>query len=130
MISAKAHTDDYAIELEFDATPFFVVATKKELLDLAECAWGHDYPADAIAYYLKDLGQKDFEGFFTYLGIRNNPRLGNETTGFEVQVDRDEAIAWIQKNRPRSIKDVLKAETKQTPLDQATNPPLTSKRKA
>ena len=37
-VSAECHSDDYAVECKFDATPFFKKATGKQLVALAAAA--------------------------------------------------------------------------------------------
>ena len=100
MISAIADTDDFAIILEFDATPFFEQASDEDLVALAECDWGHDYPADEVANFMRDSGDKNFVKFFTYLDIKNEFRGDSDMTGFEVKVNRGEALDWLTTFRP------------------------------
>lgn len=43
-IKAEVHTDDHIYEVNFDAEPWFAQASDKEILEVAECGWGGDYP--------------------------------------------------------------------------------------
>ena len=48
MIRANVHTDDRLYDVNFDATAWFERASDQEIIELAECGWRDDYPADAV----------------------------------------------------------------------------------
>ena len=106
MISAIADTDDFAIILEFDATSFFEQASDEDLIALAECDWGHDYPADEVAHFMEASGDEQFGKFFTYINIKNEFRGDSDMTGFEVKVNRGEAIDWLTTFRPTVLAQI------------------------
>jgi hypothetical protein len=108
MISAQAETDDFAITLEFDATPFFERASDELLVALAECGWEDDYPADEVAHFMRRLGDEKFIKFFTYLDIKNEFRGDDDTTGFEVKINRGEAVDWLTTFRPGVLAQINK----------------------
>ena len=94
-IKAKAHSDDRCMEVMFDATPWFEKASDAEILALAECEWGGDYPADDVARFMATVNEGVKE-MFMYLGFRSN----KEVVGFECHVDSADAINWIKINHP------------------------------
>jgi hypothetical protein len=106
MISAQAETDDSAIVLEFDATSFFEQASDEDLIDLAECGWGSDYAADEVAHFMEASGDEQFGKFFAYLAIKNEFRGDDEMTGFEVKVNRGEALDWLTTFRPTVLAQI------------------------
>ena len=91
---AEAHSDDYVVEIPFEASSWFAQATDEEIIDLAECDFGGNYPADVVAQHYDD---GETERLFRYLesqqGEKNAP-------GFECHVDGDQARAWLNAYRP------------------------------
>jgi hypothetical protein len=96
MIQAECHSDDRKVEVEFDATTWFKQADDKEIIELAECGWGGDYPADEVAEFMS-LKNKKVAEMFTYLRIRRDQ-------GFECHVTEKDALRWILNNRPHLIR--------------------------
>ncbi len=93
---AEAHSDDYVVEIDFDAVPWFRQASDKEILALAECGWRGDYPADNVA---KFFDQMETKWLFEYLD--KDPTMPNgDTVGFECSVDSSDAAAYLKANRP------------------------------
>lgn len=105
-IKAEVHSDDHNIEVEFDAVPWFQQATDDEILDLAGCGWGGDYPADAVARFFSDSNSvgdalnQDIAGLFDYLEIIKNDPFKEDQSGFECHVDEASAMKWLETNRP------------------------------
>ena len=95
MIKAKAHSDDYAVEVKFDAEKWLAQATDQEIIDLVRREFGGDYPADDVAIASADWSE-ELASMFTYIEARSRV----ETIGFECHVDENDAIAWIKANRP------------------------------
>jgi hypothetical protein len=98
VVHAECHSDDRAAEVPFDAAPWLKKASTKEIKALAECGWGGDYPADQVAI---DMAGKvpAIADMFKYIEIRN--KVSKEKVGFDCHVQADEALTWLQKNRPR-----------------------------
>jgi hypothetical protein len=95
-IPAECHSDDYIIEAQFDAEPWFLQASDEEITQLARCEWRGDYPADAVAMFMAD--KSDLVGdVFKYVELvahrKNSP-------GFECSVDPQAALNWIREHRP------------------------------
>ena len=96
-VPAKCYSDDQLVEVKFDAAPWLKKATTKEILKLADCGWGGDLEADQVAL---DMAGKDNDIAFMFKYIEVRKRSGQDI-GFECHVQEDEALAWLNKNRPR-----------------------------
>lgn len=95
MIEATCHSDDHAIDLTFDATPWFTRASKEEIQKLADCNWGGDYPADEVAVFMAHRNP-DLANLLSYVEVRH-PIDG---IGFECHVNPESAVAWLKENNP------------------------------
>jgi len=96
LIKAEAHSDDDVFEVPFNAVLWFQQATAAEIVALADCGWGGDYPADVVAQFMADQITSIAEMFRYLERIHNTPR----GCGFECHVDKPSAIAWLKINRP------------------------------
>lgn len=97
MIKAECHSDDRAVEVAFDATPWFESASVRDLLDLAECGYGGDYPADCVAMYVaEEQSHEGIQKMFEYLDVVNL----RGAIGYECHVDPEDAEAWLTEHRP------------------------------
>lgn len=92
MIRAKVWSDDLKKQAEFDATPWFMEASKGAIVELAECGWRGDYPADRVAQFMARHGNEDVERVLDYATLMSE-------MGFECSVNEDDARAWLQANR-------------------------------
>jgi hypothetical protein len=97
-ISAECHSDDHAIQVEFDAAPWFAQASIEQIKALEACGWRGDYPADAVAQFFADTTTQPV---FTYLHARNNADPG--TCGFECSVNKHHARRWLDSYRPNIL---------------------------
>jgi len=95
-IKAEVHSDDHNFEVPFDAAPWFQQATVKDILELTECGWGGDYPADVVAHFMAERITSIAEMFRYLERMHKTPR----GCGFECHVDEPAAIAWLKINRP------------------------------
>jgi hypothetical protein len=94
MIRAKCYSDDFTFETEFDAEPFFLQASNIEIVNLARCGWGGDYPADALVYYFENMaGYEDITQLLSYISVKDN-------MGFECHVQKDDVLKWASAKRP------------------------------
>lgn len=109
-IRAEAHTDDHKFEHEFDAISWFEQAGPEEIFALAECGWGGDYPADAVAQYMSRM-ERPLETMLTYLTATFIDG------GFECHVDAGDAMNYLKDCRPEMY-DCIKRE-----LGDAGSPP-------
>lgn len=97
-VRASVHTDDFACECDFDATPWLEQAKDSEIIALARIDFGGDYPADVVAMF--------FDGY----DRDSNVAVGLlfryvETSGqgFECYVNGGDTIRWLRDNRPYLI---------------------------
>jgi len=90
MIPANVHSDDFVWAVNFDATPWFEQATFKEIIELINCDWAGNYPADAVALFFEDQNQ-EIQQLMAYCRKSDN--------GFEVSVGQEEAEQWLKCHR-------------------------------
>ncbi len=95
MIVASAWSDDHRVEVDFDACDYFAQASDDAICALAAIGWRGDLAADAVALHYQD---KDYRlaRLFHYLSVTALPE---DHSGFECSVDRESAMAWLQKHR-------------------------------
>ena len=98
MIRANVHTDDRHYDVDFDATAWFEQASDQEIIELADCGWRGDYPADAVAEFMADHNNQ-IQRLFDYLS--HDPRTGKDPIGFECSVNEGDARAWLKEHRPQ-----------------------------
>lgn len=99
-ISAACHTDDYRYDIPaFDATPWFIIASDREIRQLIEDGFGGNYTADGIAEDARDYDVQ-VRAMFAYL---ENLPDSYELRGFECHVDEEQAFAWLKHNRPHLL---------------------------
>jgi hypothetical protein len=97
IIPAEVHSDDHVKEAKFDALAFFEGADDQEIIALAGCDWGGDYPADEVARECDDQpGVTDVLDW----GANFKGRVGLESIGFECYVDGEAAMKWLRENKP------------------------------
>jgi len=93
---AEVHTDDFAIELPFDAEFFFRTACDNDIRALIECDWRGDYPADEVAIQCaKENG--DIDVVLEY---------GGDSIGYEVSVDEEKALKYLWDRRPSLMREI------------------------
>ena len=98
-VKAEAHSDDHNSTATFDAAPWLWKATENEIIALAKCGWGGDYPADVVA---RDSDHPLITRLFGYLNMVNSTKTENKV-GFECHVDEWDAIAWLKERRPEIL---------------------------
>lgn len=104
-IKAKTYSDDHNVETEFDAVHWFTIATDTEILNLAECGWGGDYAADAVAQWSSDINDK-VAAMFSYVATIQDDPAKKDVCGYECHVDADDAMAWLKDHRPHLYEQV------------------------
>ena len=110
MITSRCKSDDFNIEIVFDATEYFEKMSDEEIAALSKCNWGGDYPADSVAEYFKETTTTKL---FDYIELMNS-RDTNETVGFENHVDEQEALEWVSINRPGLLEAAKTRKNAQT----------------
>lgn len=98
MITAKARTDDYMVEVALDAEWWFRQADEDDILSLANGGWGGDWISDRIAIDQPEPRPADLDFLFNYLGVYRGSH--KHSIGFSVYVDEQEAMEWLQEHRP------------------------------
>jgi len=90
-VVATAHSDDQRVDVVFDAADWFSHASDDDIVDLADNDWGHCGTADDVAQHFEETTTK---ALFDYLAVA--PKMADgDPVGFECDVDRDQALAWI-----------------------------------
>lgn len=105
LIRAEAHSDDFAFRVDFDAGFWFEKATDKAIIDLIQCGFRGDYPADEVAIFMAKYDPR-VRGLFGYIEATN----AVHDIGFECAVDPDDAINWIEKHRPALVSIIDEAK--------------------
>jgi hypothetical protein len=95
-ITARTYSDDRIVDIRFDAEWWFGNVGDQEIIDLAECGWGGDYPADAVAISMADHDTAVAE-MFAHIERVSSP---GKPVGFECHVDATEALTWLDDNKP------------------------------
>ena len=109
-IRAECHSDDRMVEAAFDAEPWFKQASDEDVVRLARCGWGNDYPADELAIFIADMNE-EVQRVFTYLDLvahKKNP------PGFECTVEHSSAIEWLSRHNPELAMRVQKLRSDET----------------
>jgi hypothetical protein len=110
-ITARAHSDDYVFEVEFDAEPWFRRADDQDVLLLAAEGWGGNYKSDEVALDARDeTGHEGLVRLFDYLELIRDLPSKKDACGFECHVDEDEALCWLREFRPDLWSRVPKEE--------------------
>lgn len=97
-IKAKAWSDDNRISFSFDATSWFEQANDNNIYDLENSDFGFNRPADSVIKFMAEQFHEDARELISY--VRNSGNTSENHPGFECQIDRDSAMAWIKSNRP------------------------------
>lgn len=95
VIRAEVHDDELRTSARFDATAWFEQASDKDILDLARVDWREGEAAYAIPVFFEgyDVGTPDtVDDVFAAVNILD--------TGYEVTVEPEDAIRWVERNRP------------------------------
>jgi len=97
MIKANVHSDDHCYDVVFEATAWFIDASDADIINLANCNWRGDYPADNVALFFEDY-DPSIARLLEY--CRDSQSGFAEGVGFECYVDEDDALKWLEENRP------------------------------
>lgn len=101
-VTCEIYSDDRRYHLrDVDATPWFKQASVVDMLRLAECGYGGDYPADEVAHWLCATNG-DVANLMDY--VTHVPDMG-----FECRVNRDQARAWVAGALPRPVRVIVDA---------------------
>ncbi len=102
MIRATCHTADNVVCLEFDATPWFGEADAPSIIDLAQREWASTAIADSLE---RRPGYERLHDLVEYAAKRLQPESLEDPSWntFECIVDGQEAMAWLENNRPEVV---------------------------
>lgn len=90
-VTAEAHSNDWAIQVVFDAAKYLGDANVEDIRELAACGWGGDYPGDYVAEE-SESWEPRLSQLFDYIKWAD--------TGFECHVNEVQAKTWLATNRP------------------------------
>lgn len=102
MIRAEVHTNNFRLQVRFDATKWFELASDQEIINLIECGFGGKYPSNRIAYFLSEYNA-ELANFFDCFRRDVMMRGGNRVR-FECHINGDDAENWIKTRRPHLMK--------------------------
>lgn len=102
-VTATGHSDDWAHEVTFDATPWLAQASEEELRALHGIGYRGDAPADAVLLYF-ETRIDEVAALLDY--CRRSQQGGREGVGFECVVDEHEAMCWLEARRPGLLKEI------------------------
>lgn len=110
-ITAQCHSDDYAVAVGYDeetyapeyrtgvdVTAYFEQVSDDDILALASCGFGGDYPADAVAQWAAERDPR-VQALFDYIATRSDQ-------GFECYVDAQSVMAWVRARRPHLLERI------------------------
>jgi hypothetical protein len=106
IISAEVHSDDHLHEVTFNALPWFEAATDEEIFALYQIGWGGEAEADAVALALES-SVPDIAALYQYTLTTKDFK---NPVGYECDVESDDAMAWLQTNRPELYARIQEAE--------------------
>ena len=91
--------------MQIRCDPLLQEATGKQLVALARCGWGGDYPADDVTEFAAGYDSLVAD-MFKYISMYNKEHIG-----FECHVDNISAMAWLRLWKPKIHLQILKALT-------------------
>jgi len=106
MIRAEAWSDCQQLRVKFDATRWAEQASDEQLIELGECGFRGDYPADDVALFMADHDLQA-ASLFEFLQVVQTQPYSGDTNGFECEVDADDLRLWLQENRPHLVEQVF-----------------------
>ncbi|WP_087864072.1 hypothetical protein [Comamonas thiooxydans] len=98
-VMTKLTSDDGVAKAEFNAALWFYQASVEDLVELQQCGWNCDYPADAIAHFF-EVKLNEVGNVFGHINRVNQDSFDDRMTGFQVVVDAQAAKAWLAVHRP------------------------------
>jgi hypothetical protein len=102
-IRAEMHSDDHVHEVEFDAEDYFKEAADEDLHNLIGINFRGDYASDKVAEFFEE-SIPEIKECLEYC------RHSNGNIGFECRVNKEDAMRWLWKNRPKILDDETDTE--------------------
>lgn len=101
-VQATLIPDDDLSGVEFNAAHWLAHATAKEIQDLADTGFQRSRAADILAYFAEENGTleeiNNVKNVFSEMADQHDQ--DENAGGFEVEVDEEQAIAWLEQHRP------------------------------
>lgn len=94
-VHGEIHLDGTELDAGFDAVPWLQQASESDLKALRDAGWGGDYAADDVAWWMADPEHGNNTDVAHLLH-----RVLKDELGFEVHLDDEQAIPWLNANRP------------------------------
>jgi len=98
-VRAVIWSDDNQKRFRFDASGWFLQASDADIADLHAASY-HNDPADALAYFAHEAGNKGVANLFRYLTVHRPRRLDLTIVGFEVRVNPADVFHFLNDTRP------------------------------
>lgn len=98
-VIAEVVSDDHIQKASFDAQDWFKQATDEDILELAREGYSHDFTSDNVARFFRETNE-DVKRVFDYLDTIKDVPSKKDVNGFGCTVDEDQAITWVDANRP------------------------------
>jgi hypothetical protein len=105
VIPAEAHSDDRVFEVPFDAEEWFKQASDDEILQLAQCDWGGNYPADSVAEFMAERCPR-LAKLFEYLEHIATLPTKKDVCGFECSIDDEAVMRCLRRHEPELAKKI------------------------
>lgn len=112
MIRAECQTDDDVILVRFNAKRWFDTASDDDIVTLASSGWQNTRTSpqivNAIRPHSSNVGL-----IFDYVGLM---AWHHKEVGFECRIQPDDAMTWIEDNRPHLLPAIGMVEAEPAPL--------------
>ncbi len=112
-VQAEIHSDDHRAASNFLANRWLSEASDEEIRLLARIHWSGDTAADEVALFMESIDLK-VELALDY--CRTAVQINEEPIGFEVSVNSEEAMKWLDVHRP-TLAAQIRAEGDLQPFD-------------
>ncbi len=90
-VQGDVRTDNDHFHAQFNAIPYLQQASVGDLRKLADCNFQSDYPADDVAWWMRDIDNDVACVMY---------EVESDSLGFEVHINEDMARAWLDAARP------------------------------
>ena len=115
VIRAHVQSDDGRMDVEFNARPWFEAASDEDIKRLIAVGFGEGFAADVV-YKDHPLPTEDMNKLTNYLEVAG--------VGFEVQVNKEDALNWLKKHRPGILEEIESVEVPGAKVEVATDDPM------
>lgn len=106
-VTAELVSDDHVQRASFDCQDWFKQATDEDILELAREGYAHDFTSDNVAQFFNG-SNPDVKQVFDYLDSIKDVPSKKDVNGFGCTVNEDQAVAWVDANRPQLLDQLAK----------------------